>query len=99
MMLLGPVEIDAAGAHGFKHAFHPEGADVDVTEDDRDEENGNQAMHDLGELHSGNVRHVEREQQQISGYGHGCATTGSEPEDHFFSGVEAARLRALRADE
>ena len=71
MMLLGPVEIDASGPHGFECTFHPERADVDVTEDDRDEENGNHTMHDLGELHPSDVRHIEREQQQKSGYRNG----------------------------
>src|SRR5260370_14399129 len=98
MMLLGQVEIDAAGTHGFERAFHSESADVDVAEDDRDEEDGKQTVHDLRELHSGNVRHVEREQQQISGYRYGGAATETEPENQVLSRRRPESLRTCRHD-
>ena len=37
-MFLGPVEIDFAGPHRFERALHSEGADIDVTEDQGDEQ-------------------------------------------------------------
>src|ERR1700704_6472436 len=99
MVLLGPIEIHTAGAHRLEGALHSERADIDVAENDGDEEHGNQAVHDLGELHSENVRDVERKQQQIAGRCNGYATANCEPEDQLFSGIEAAGLRVLRTDE
>src|SRR6476469_9937818 len=66
-MFLGPVEIDFAGAHRLERALHSEGADIDVTEDQRDEQDRDDAVHDLRDLHSGDVGDVEWEQQQKAG--------------------------------
>ena len=43
-MLLGPVEIDFAGAHGFECTLHPERADIDVGQDQGDEQNSDDGM-------------------------------------------------------
>ena len=55
VMLLRPVEIDLAAAHGLECTFHPEGADIDVAKDQRDEQNCDDGMYDLRQLHLGNV--------------------------------------------
>ena len=65
-MLLGPVRIDLAGPHGLEGALHSERADVNVTEDQRDEQHGDDGVHDLRDLHPEDVGDVEREQQQIA---------------------------------
>ena len=62
-MLLCPVEIDLAAAHRFERAFHPERADVDMSKYQGDEQNGDDRVDDLSDLHVGNVRSVKREQQ------------------------------------
>ena len=36
VVLLGPVEIDTAGAHRFERPLHAEGPDIDVGDDERD---------------------------------------------------------------
>ena len=64
VMFLRPVEIDLAGAHGLERTLHPERADVDVGKDQRDEQNGHDGVHDLRDLHVGDVRAVEGKQQQ-----------------------------------
>jgi len=66
-MLLGPVQIDLAGPHGLEGALHSERADINVTEDQRDEQNGDDGVHDLRDLHSSDVGDVERKQQQKAG--------------------------------
>src|SRR3954468_8342610 len=99
MVLLGPIEVDTAGAHGLEGALHSERADIDVAEDDGDEEHGDQAMHDLCELHSQNVRDVEGKQQQVAGPRNGYAAANREPEDQLFSSIEATGLRVLGGDE
>ena len=65
-MLLRPVEIDLAGSHGLERTFHAERADVDMSEDHGDEEDGDDSMHNLRDLHSEDVSHVERKEQQIA---------------------------------
>src|SRR3981189_3446138 len=64
VVFLGPVEIDFAGPHGLERALHSERADIDVTEDQGDEQDGDDAVHHLRDLHSGDVGAVEWEQQQ-----------------------------------
>ena len=66
VMFLRPVVIDLAGPHRLERALHSERADIDVTEDQSDEQHGNDAVHYLRDLHSGDVGDVEREQQQIA---------------------------------
>src|SRR6266849_229515 len=61
VMLLGPVVVDLAGAHGLECALHSKRADIDVTEDQGDEQNGDDAVHHLRDLHPGDVGDVERE--------------------------------------
>jgi hypothetical protein len=63
-MLLGPIEIDFAGPHGLERALHSERADIDVTKDQGDEQDRDDAVHHLRDLHAGDVGDVEREQQQ-----------------------------------
>src|ERR1700676_3249850 len=64
VMLLRPVEIDFAAAHGFERPLHSERADIDVTQDQRDEQNRDDGMHALSELHIGDVGFVKRKYQQ-----------------------------------
>ena len=66
-MFLGPVVIDVAGPHGFERALHSQRSDIDVTEDQRDEQHGDDRVHHLRDLHSGDVGDIEREQQQKAG--------------------------------
>ena len=63
-MLLGPVQIDLAGAHGVERAFHADRADIGMGQHDGDEDQANKAMHDLCDLHVPDGRCEEREQQQ-----------------------------------
>ena len=45
MVLLGPIEIDFTGPHGFEGALHAERADIDMAEDQRDEQESDDAVH------------------------------------------------------
>src|SRR5260370_7130627 len=69
VVLLGPVDIDLPSPHGFERALHSNCADIDVSKDQGDEENGDDAVHDLGDLHPGDIGDVEAEQQKIARYG------------------------------
>ena len=44
VMLLRPIEIHFAGAHGLESTFHPKRSDVDVRENDRYEQHRNHGM-------------------------------------------------------
>src|SRR6478735_12085131 len=98
-MFLGPVEIDFAGPHRLERALHSEGADIDVTEDQRDEQDRDYAVHDLRDLHSGDVGDVEWEQQQKAGERNRGTGAEDAPEHHLLSGIEPARRRVFRCDE
>ena len=65
-MLLGPVQVDTARTHRFERALHAQGSDVDVTNDERDEQDRNDGVNPLGDLHAKDVGHVERKQQEIA---------------------------------
>ena len=54
-MLLRPVQIHFAGTHGLERALHPEGADIDVSEDHGDEQHRDHGVHHLRNLHPGNI--------------------------------------------
>src|ERR1700722_2686299 len=98
-MLLGPVQIHFAGTHGLEGALHAEGADVDVSENQGDEQNRDAGVDCLRNLHRGNVGPIERKQQQQPGHGNRGAGTQSQPEDHLLAGVETTGGRMLRFDE
>ena len=65
----------------------------------RDEQNCNDAMDDLSDLHASDIRQVEREQQEIAGNRYCHARAKSEPEDQLLTGIKAPRCRVLRGDE
>src|SRR5260370_37023700 len=98
-MFLGPVEIDFAGPHGLERALHSKRADIDVTKDQGDKQDGDDAVHHLHDLHPGDVGDVEREQEQIAGDGYRGAGAEGTPEHQLFAGVEPARRIVLRSDE
>ena len=50
-MLLGPVDVDLAGAHGRERALHAERADVDVGDDHDDQRQRDDAVPGGGVLH------------------------------------------------
>ena len=79
-MLLCPVEIDLAGPHSLEGALHAERADVDVSNDNRDEENSDYGVYDLRDLHPRNIRHVERKQQEDAGNGNRRSRAKCKPE-------------------
>ena len=95
MVFFGPIQIDATASHRLERALHSERSDIDVADDEGDEQDRNDAMHDLGELHARNVRDVEREQQQISRDRHEHAGAEREPEHRLLAGVETAGRRML----
>src|SRR6266576_278044 len=99
MMLLRPVEIDLAGRHGLEGALHSERADVDMSNDDRDEQNGDYGVDDLRELHACDIRHVERKYQQISRDNDGHSGAQGKPEHQLLAGIETPRWCVLRFDE
>ena len=99
MMLPRPVEIDLARAHGFERAFHPERADIDMRQNQRDEQNGDNCVGYLRELHVGDVGAVEWKQQQKSG-GRDCYSgRNGEPIDHLLTKIEPSSRRMLGFDE
>src|SRR6266446_5660919 len=59
VVLLGPVQVDTARTHRLERALHAQGSDVDVTDDERDEQDRNDAVNPLGDLHAKDVGHVE----------------------------------------
>src|SRR3979490_1014158 len=50
-MLLRPIELDLASRHGLEGAFHTERADVNMGNDNRNEQDGDNGVHDLRDLH------------------------------------------------
>src|SRR5262245_13717551 len=98
-MFLCPIVINLAGPHRLERALHSERADIDVTEDQGDEQHRDDGVHHLRDLHSGDVRDVEREQQQIAGYGNQDARAERTPEHQLFASVEPARRSMPRLDE
>ena len=99
VMLLRPVEIDLAGAHGLERTLHPERADIDVGQDQGDEQNGHDGMGDLRELHVGDVGSVERKQQQKSRHGDRDAGNKGKPIDQLLAEIEASGRRMFVLDE
>src|SRR3546814_17744102 len=60
VVLLGPVEVDLTAAHGIEGPFHPDSPDVAVADDDRDEDERDDSLPDLRELHPHNRPEVFR---------------------------------------
>ena len=61
MVLLGPVEVDGAVPHRFEGALHPDCADIDVSQHGGDEQHCDGPVGHLGQLHTGDVGHVDKE--------------------------------------
>src|SRR5258708_780721 len=99
VMLLCPVEIDLPGTHGLERALHPERADIDVSQDQRDEQDGHDGMHDLRELHLGDIGSIKRKQQQKSRHRDKDAGNKGKPIDEFLAQVKAARRGMFVLDE
>ena len=70
-----------------------------MTEDQGDEQHGDDGVHDLRDLHSGDVGDVERKQQQKAGYRNQDARAERAPEHQLLAGIEPARRSVLRFDE
>ncbi len=98
-MLLRPVEIDLPGAHGLERTLHPERADIDVSKDQGDEQNGYNGVDDLRQLHLGDVRSVEGKQQRKPGYGDRDARSERKPINQLLAGVKASRGGVFVFDE
>src|SRR5216684_6477148 len=99
VMLLRPVEIDIAGRHRLEGALHAERADVDMSNDHRDEQNGDYGVDDLRELHACDISHVERKHQQISRDNDCHSSAQGKPKHQLLAGIETPRWRVLRFDE
>src|SRR3982074_1094831 len=99
VVLLGPVEIDLAGAHGLERAFHPKRADIDVRKDHGDEQNGYDGVDDLRHLHVGDIGSVERKQQDTARRGDREASQQRNPVDALLTQIEAAGRSMLVLDE
>src|SRR6266513_837242 len=61
VVLLGPIAIDAAGPHCTDGAFHADGADIDVTDDQRDHQEADECVHELRPLHAVVAEPMKRE--------------------------------------
>ena len=79
--------------------FHPERADIDVRQNQRDEQNGDNGVGHLGKLHVGDVGAVEWKQQQKPGGRDGNASSDGKPVDHLLTEIEASGRRVLGFDE
>src|SRR6202043_2756367 len=90
VMFLGPVVIDLAGPHGLEGALHPKRADIDVTKDQRDEQDRDDGVHPLRDLHPEDVGDVEGKQEQIAGNGNQDAHAKRAPEYELLAGIEPA---------
>src|ERR1700676_5090729 len=99
VMLLRPIEIDLSGAHRFERTLHPERADIDVAKDQRDEQNGHDGVHDLRQLHVGDIGSVKRKQQQKPRYRDRDAGRKGKPIDKLLAQVKASGRRMLVLDE
>src|SRR5258705_3443999 len=98
-MLLRPVEVDIAGRHGLEGALHAERADVDMSNDNRDEQNGDYGVDDLRELHPRDIRQVERKHQEISRDDNCHSGAKRKPKHQLLAGIETPRWCVLRLDE
>src|SRR5258708_33924634 len=94
-MLLCPVEIAPPGNHGVERALHPERADIDVSQDQRDEQDGHDGMHDLRELHLGDIGSIKRKQQQKSRHRDRDAGNPGKPIDKTLTPSKAGRRERL----
>src|SRR6266403_984955 len=99
VMLLRPVEIDLAGRHGLEGALHSECTAVDMTNDHRNKQNGDNGVYDLRDLHPRDIRHVERKHQKISRDNDGHCSAKGKPKHQLLAGIETPRRRVLRFDE
>ena len=99
MMLSRPVEIDLARAHGFERTFHSERADIDVGQNQRDEQNGDDCVGCLRELHVGDIGAVEWKQQHKSRGGDRNAGRNGQPIDHLLTEIEPPCRRVPGFDE
>ena len=68
-------------------------------DDESHEQERNDAVHDLGDLHAEDVGHVKREHQQKPGSCDRYAASKGSPEDQLFAGIEPTRRWVLRLDE
>ncbi len=81
-------------AHRLEGALHPDRAEIDVGEDERDEQHADHAVEDLGQLHVADAHAViEREHQHVAGNDHRRAAEHDEPVEQLLAGVELVRGR------
>ena len=99
MVLLGPVQIHLARAHGIKSAIHADRPDIDMRQDRRDHQHRQQAMDDVAKLHPFHPGEEEGEDQQIARNRHCRAAQHGDPEDHLLPTIEAASFGMLMADQ
>ena len=50
VMLARPIEVHLPGAHGGERALHADGTDIDVSQDDRNHDQGNDGVPKLSQL-------------------------------------------------
>ena len=97
-MLFCPVDVHAALTHRLKGTFHPDRADVDVSEHGSDEQHRDNRMDDLGDLHPLDSRRIEGEQEEITGRRGSAAADHDDPINHFLAGVEPIGGRMIVSD-
>src|SRR6476661_3460259 len=98
VMLFCPVDVHAALAHRLKGTFHPDRADVDVSEHGSDEQHRDNRMDNLGDLHPLDSRRIEGEQEEITGRRGSAAADHDDPINHLLAGVEPIRGRMIVSD-
>src|SRR5882757_11172013 len=95
VMLLGPVEIDLAGAHRVERALHSDRADIDVRQHDGDEAHRDHGMNHGPDLQRRDIAWKVREQHEPAGHRHQRAADDHDPEDAFLAGIETPGRRML----
>src|SRR3954463_15713346 len=93
VMCARPGKIDLAAAHGVVGALHAEGADVDVTNDDRGQDGAGRCMEKLSPLHAVDVQRPEGKQHDDAAHGQRQSEYDDGPENQLLSGIETQRRR------
>src|SRR6478609_5736569 len=97
VVLFGPVLVHGAFPHALERAFLTDGTHVDVKHHAGDDKHGDNAVHDLGNLHRHNTGAVERKHQDISAHYHQATPEHDDPVDRFLTGIEEICGRMLLA--
>src|SRR5262249_54639093 len=96
VVLLCPVAIDAPGPHRVDGAFHADGTDVDMTDDQRDHQQPDDSVYELRQWHPVVTEPMKRKHQRETACQRRQAAEQDAPEHQLLTGIEAVGRRLVR---